>query len=296
MSTFEEKARWIPFASFLLLLVSLPVHAAENPDDLYAKGRFREAQAAYRKLDMDHPTDLRYRYDRGCAAYQGGSFDEAQAAFTSVARRAQEGDVRFRALYNLGNTAYKKNDFAASRDAFIKALALRPDDPDARHNLDLALKALKKQGERKEQGRPDKGAQRKESTESGKGKEGGEKKGGPDRQDGQDQKDGQGSSGQQGDPPKGQEGNTGKQETGPAPGSPGQQEEGRQDLAGELKGRHRGTGQDQRGKPQGMSPAAAMERARAEALLDNTRENRSRGRELRGGQTGSLSVGSGKEW
>lgn len=293
MSAFGEKARTILFACLLLLPISLPVHAADNPDDLYAAGRFREAQAAYQQRDMDHPTDLRYRYDRGCAAYQGGSFDEAQAAFTSVARRAQEGDVKLRALYNLGNTAYKKNDFAAARDAFTKALALRSDDPDARHNLELALTALKKQREQKEQGRQDSGAEQKEGTESGKGKEGGVRKSGPDRQGDQ------GKGGQQGERQKGQEGNTGKQQgqqPGPAPGSRGPQEDGRQDLGGELKGRDMGTGKGAYGKPQGMSPATAMERARAEALLDNTREDRSRAQGLRGGQGGSLSAGSGKEW
>jgi len=176
-------------AAFMaVLLLPDPSRAAQGPDELYAKGRYREAEAAYRKLDLENPTDLRYRYDRGCAAFQAGSLDEAAAAFTSVARRAQKGDLKFRALFNLGSTAYRKGDFAASRD------------------------------------------------------------------------------------------------------------EGKQDLSGELKGRNIGSGSQGGGNPLEMSPAERVERARAEALLNNTRESRARARALHAAPGGPAPVGSGKEW
>ena len=60
----------------LLLAGSLAVagraRAGEDPDQLFRKGRYAEAEKAYADLDMDHPKDVRYRYNRGCAAYQQG--------------------------------------------------------------------------------------------------------------------------------------------------------------------------------------------------------------------------------
>ncbi len=54
--------------------------AVESPDELYRKGRFAEAEKAYARSDMDNPKDLRYRYNRGCAAYQSGDYQAAAAA------------------------------------------------------------------------------------------------------------------------------------------------------------------------------------------------------------------------
>ena len=56
-----------------------------------------------------------------------------------------------------------------------------------------------------------------------------------------------------------------------------------------------GSGNSTAGTPQGMSAAAAMEKQHAEALLDNTKENRGRAQALKGGQ-GYAPVSSGKEW
>jgi Ca-activated chloride channel homolog len=303
MSPLARFATTILMLSALALFFEGAVRAADSADDLYAKGRFKEAEAAYQKLDMDHPKDLRYRYDRGCAAYQGGNLEEARAAFTSVAMRATNEDMKYRALYNLGNTAYKKGDYGAARDSYAQALAVNPGDRDARHNLELSLKALKKEQEaRKEQQSKDgrkggkdgqgKDQQGKDAQQSGKdqGKSG--------QQDGKDkdQKGGADKNGPQRGQDKGQQGGGKPQGRQPGQSPAGQGlEQGKQDLSGELKGKNMGTGNGANGSTRDVSQAAAMERKRAEALLDNTKENRARARELKGVQ-GGIPVGSGKEW
>ncbi|MCP4665675.1 MAG: hypothetical protein GY849_04835 [Deltaproteobacteria bacterium] len=62
---------------------------------MHGKGRFAEAEKAYAAADMDHPRDIRYRYNRGCAAYQNSDYKGALAAFSSVIRRTKEEDTRF---------------------------------------------------------------------------------------------------------------------------------------------------------------------------------------------------------
>lgn len=310
MRGFGKTMRVLFFAGAFLAAPFLQgaARSAEGADALYAKGRYKEAEAAYRKLDMDHPSDLRYRYDRGCAAYQAGSLDEARAAFTSAARRAGDSDVKSRALYNLGNTAYKQNDFAGARDAYRQALAAKPDDADARRNLELSLKALakqkeQKQGQKGEGAKDSPGAQKdgrdRNSDDQGRqqGKDrqqekNGQDRKGKDRQQGKDGQDRPGKDQQQGS--RGADGSKGPK-PGQSAGSP-LEHEGKQDLSGELKGKNMGGQNEANGNPRGMSPEAAMERKRAEALLDNAGENRARARELKSGQGDGIPVGSGKEW
>ena len=124
------------------LMVQTPVKAAESPDELYRQGRYADAENAYARADMDHPRDIRYRYNRGCAAFQGGRYPEAAAAFSSVMRRATDPGLRFRAAYNLGNAAFKQGDFAGAAAHYKQAIAAQPANADARHNLELALRAL----------------------------------------------------------------------------------------------------------------------------------------------------------
>lgn len=307
MKRSDIMTRVLVFSVFVCLLhmpgFSFPkaLYAAENPDGLYADGKYKEAEQAYRKLDMDRPDDLKFRYNRGCAAFQSGSFDAARAAFTSVMRRSSDNDMRFRGLYNLGSTSYKQNDFAAARDFYKQALSLRPGDSDARHNLELALKALKKQQE----------VSKDPKQEDGSEKESGEKQGdkSQDNKDrnsegkDQDTKQGQGESKQPDKP-----GNKGDEKQDQPPGQKpdqgqgtqaGQQDkpgEEKQDLSGELKGQNMGKASGAQAAGREGNSAAIMERKKAEALLNNINENRGRMNRLQGAQGGRGVVGSGKEW
>lgn len=132
-----------------------PVSAADTPDELYRQGQYAEAEQAYARHDMDHPRDIRFRYNRGCAAFQNGQYKEASAAFSSVMKRTENTDIRFRAAFNLGNTTFKQGDYASAADYYKQALVEKPSSEDARYNLELSLRALKKEKEKQEQTQPE---------------------------------------------------------------------------------------------------------------------------------------------
>lgn len=138
--------RVIGFIAYIFILVlgmgAAPAQATDSADNLYRQGRFSEAAEAYARKDMDHPGDIRYRYNRGCAAFQNGQYAEAAAAFTSTLRRAEDPQMRFKAVFNLGNTAFKQGDFTSAAGYYKQALTELPDNMDAKHNLELALRAL----------------------------------------------------------------------------------------------------------------------------------------------------------
>ncbi|MCD6186028.1 MAG: tetratricopeptide repeat protein, partial [Deltaproteobacteria bacterium] len=127
--------------------------ANENPEELYKQGHYEEAEKAFIKKDMDHPEDVRNRYNRGCASFQNSNYKGASAAFRSALKRTDEKQIRFQSAYNLGNSLFKQGDLQASADAFKQAIKLNPGDEDSKYNYGLALKMVeekKKEQEEKE--------------------------------------------------------------------------------------------------------------------------------------------------
>jgi Ca-activated chloride channel family protein len=278
---------------FFGMMCATQAPAQETPDELYRQGRFAEAEKAYALSDMDHPKDIRYRYNRGCAAYQGADYQGATAAFSSVLRRAKDDDMRFRASYNLGNTAFKQGDFESAATYYKQALRYNPTYEDARHNLELALKELDKQKEKKdEKSQSESGTQPKEDSEQS------EEKGDdsdPDQKGKNQDKQGQEKPSEQESQQARDKGEEERQTGSEQTRETGEDEESPQDLSGELKA--------QQSPPEGEEKENASEQAmsmidrkKAEALLDNIKEDRSRFLQFLVPKEKRQGVESGKDW
>ena len=59
-------------------------------------------------------------YRRGVALYRAGHYTDAGEAFESVERE----EVKADALYNLGNTRYKRSDYEGAVEAYEESLTL----------------------------------------------------------------------------------------------------------------------------------------------------------------------------
>jgi Ca-activated chloride channel family protein len=233
------------------------VLAADNPDELYKQGRFAEAEKEYARLDMDHPKDIRYRYNRGCAVYQSSDYQSARAAFSSALRRATDDALRFKAAYNLGNIAYKLRDFESAAANYKQAIRYNPSSEDARYNLELALRSLER-----------------EKTQS------------REEQESENQQD---SGESQGAQRKGKEDGFGSSE-----GKKGQHESPR-DLSGALEALQVPSAEQNEEQTQGSSKSTIDEKM-AEALLDNIQEDRSRFLLFQVPNEKRHGVQSGKDW
>lgn len=284
---------------FTVLMAANTAIARENPDTLYKQGRFAEAEKAYADSDMDRPKDIRFRYNRGCAAYQNSNYQGASAAFSSVLRRTKNNQTLFRAAYNLGNTAFKQGHFAAAANYYKQAILYDSSNSDTRYNLELALRALKKQQERANaQDQSRKGSQKKE-----KGKQGQEEKQIPDKGPGkssqqestdntapksQDKKSQQGASGPK-EPEK-----SDQQATKKSPETGQYEAQSPQDLSGQLESMQ--SLPEQPGEKQRVRSAISIDRKKAEALLDNIKEDRLRFFRYQVPEGKKAGVGSGKDW
>jgi Ca-activated chloride channel family protein len=266
---------------FLCLFPCTNALSGEDPDELYRQGRFNEAEKIYSRADMDHPKDVRYRYNRGCAAYQGSDYKAATAAFSSVLRRTKDRGILFKTAYNIGNASFKKGDFHSAAAFYKQAIVYNPDSDEARYNLEMSLREIERiEREKKEKAQKqcqkdsskngEKGSQQKGSEKNGSsGKRSQEKM--PDQEQSKspetakgDEKDGAGPRKK----PEEQKQTGQSQDQENDEGSP-------KDLSGELRPRQPLPEQNQGEKPQGPS-ISMMDKKRAEALLDNIKEDRSK--------------------
>jgi Ca-activated chloride channel homolog len=257
------------YLAAFILAASFNCAFSANPDRLYKKGQYKEALSSYEKLDIENPKDISYRYNKGCAAYQLKDFKTAQAAFRSVYQRAKDNNMRFKAAYNLGDTAFQSGDMQSSVSFYKEALRINPQSPDARYNLELALKKIKEDEDRKKQQQNQQDNKNQDKEDKNKQNQQDKNNKGNDKQKNQqDQK---------------QKNQNGKDNEKQQPGQ--QQGQGRnkqqqpqqpQNLSGELKAlnpaQQNKEGKDEPNQQQAKSP----DKAKAEALLGNIQEDRSR--------------------
>lgn len=276
---------------FLGLFYSCLALAAENPDELYGQGRFEEAEKAYSRSDMDNPKDIRYRYNRGCAAYQNSDFKGAMAAFSSVLRRSDNEEIQFKADYNLGNAAFKEGNFESAVEQYKEALLSNPESEDAKYNLELALRELEKLKKQKSE------KQKKEGQkETGQSKDTGDTSSSGDKGEDSEQKQAQEQDQKNGKDQK----QSGKQKDDkeksherPDEGQKAEQDTPR-DLSGELRPLQAMAEQDE--DQTADQPGAILDRKKAEALLDNLKEDRSRFLRFQIPEDKKHGVRSGKDW
>jgi len=143
--------------SLLLALAGalFPLRAPASAGSAYRAfhdGDYTSAQAEYERLARESPEDARLRFNAGAAAYRARAFPRAAEHFTG-ALRSRDVALQQQAYYNLGNARYAEGDALPEPQArsqawqqairsYESALKLRPDDPDARHNLDLVRRRL----------------------------------------------------------------------------------------------------------------------------------------------------------
>jgi Ca-activated chloride channel family protein len=276
---------------FFGLFYTCLAQAAESPDKLYGQGRFGEAEKEYARSDMDNPKDIRYRYNRGCAAYQNSDFKGATAAFSSVLRRSDNEDIQFKAAYNLGNAAFKGGNFESAVEQYKEALLSNPESEDAKYNLELALRELEKLKKKKTE------KQKKEGQkETGQSKDTGDTSSSGDKGEDSEQKQAQGQDQKNGKTKK----QSGKQEDDkeksherPDEGQKAEQDTSR-DLSGQLEPLQVMPEQDKGQTPD--QPGAVLDRKKAEALLENLKEDRSRFLRFQIPEDKKHGVRSGKDW
>lgn len=114
---------------------------------LYEKGEFDEALKVYKDALLKSPESPHLHYNIGNALYQKRKFKDAAEEYQK-ALRSDQPLIQEQTFYNLGNSAYRQDKLTDAIEFYKKALQLKPDDMDAKYNLEFVRKKLKEMAQK----------------------------------------------------------------------------------------------------------------------------------------------------
>ncbi|MCL2182457.1 MAG: tetratricopeptide repeat protein [Chitinispirillia bacterium] len=144
------------------MLLVLAMFSFVNADDagnknrkankLYNQGKYEEALKLYEDALLLDPPNGKLKMNRGSAQYKLGDFDGAERSYLDALSSQNEKKVQADAHYNLGNVQYKQGEqlemegnaasargkYSQALENYINTLKLRPNDKDAKWNLQMA--------------------------------------------------------------------------------------------------------------------------------------------------------------
>ncbi len=110
----------------------------------YRDGRFDEALTEYRGAQVLAPELAALALNAGNALFRKGELPDAIREYGNAAL-SDDVEMTSAALYNAGNAFLQAGQMDTAVEAFKGALKLSPDDQDAKHNLEVALKLREQQ-------------------------------------------------------------------------------------------------------------------------------------------------------
>lgn len=114
----------------------------EEGNELYREKKYSQALEKFEEAEKLKPEDTRGTFNKGASLYKLERWEEARDEFQKGAL-SEKRKLRAKSLYNLGNSQFKNGEYAEAVNSYKQSLALNPNDPDARFNLQLALKFKK---------------------------------------------------------------------------------------------------------------------------------------------------------
>jgi tetratricopeptide (TPR) repeat protein len=164
------KPRWV---SKLLGLLGAGGAPNKQAAKAYADGDYDKALQKYAEARLDNPESQALAYNIGNAEYRKKKYDEAIKAYQK-SLHGDDAGLAASSYYNLGNAHFRKGEFAVQsgkqegiedyREAmamYKKSLELRPDNKNAKRNIEVVqarIKELleKQKQDNKQQGNPQK--------------------------------------------------------------------------------------------------------------------------------------------
>ena len=115
----------------------------------YEQGNQPEALTGFEQAARLRPQAAGARFNLADGLYKQRKYDQAEAIYRELAKDSGA-ELAPAAAFNLGNSLYQKQDYAGAIQAYRQALRAKATEEDARRNLELALRALKREQQRQE--------------------------------------------------------------------------------------------------------------------------------------------------
>ena len=132
-------------AAVAVLMVTLmacgptPAQVNNAGHEPYLGGDYAASLTSYQDAQVRAPESGAPYYNTGNTQYRMEEYEAATESFDESLRHA-DGDLRSQGFFNRGNSAFQKELYAEAVEAYKEVLRMNPDDQDAKHNLELALR------------------------------------------------------------------------------------------------------------------------------------------------------------
>ena len=117
-------------------------------NEYYQKGKYDNAEFAYKKATMEDPTSIKANYNLGNALFQQKRYKESITHYKKSAEISTTKNDKHLAYHNLGNAFMQEKDYQNAVDNYKEALKNNPQDDATRYNYALAKNMLKKEQEK----------------------------------------------------------------------------------------------------------------------------------------------------
>ena len=134
----------------LLACGPTPAQVNNSGHEPYLNGDYASALESYQGAQGRAPQSGEPHYNSGNTLYRTEEYEEALQSYDESLRHAK-GDLRSHGFFNRGNTAFQQGQYPEAVEAYEEVLRMNPDDADAKHNLELALKQIPPDEQEEEQ-------------------------------------------------------------------------------------------------------------------------------------------------
>ena len=138
-----------------LLLMASALNDARKANEAFRNGDYETAVQLYRSAISQQPDDARLYYNLGTALSKLGRGEEAMEAYSQFRGLTDNPRERAMADYNAGTMLSENEMYDEAAELFRSALIQNPDDDDARHNFEMALRRQQEQQEQEQQQQQD---------------------------------------------------------------------------------------------------------------------------------------------
>jgi Ca-activated chloride channel family protein len=132
-------------------LAQQAARSVENGNKLYREDKFDQAETAYREALQADEKNTTAQFNLANSLVKQKKTEDADKLLGLLSEEGNNNDLRAKAIYNHGVILTRQKKLEESIGAYKKTLRLKPDDQEARENLEKALMELKKKNPPKKQ-------------------------------------------------------------------------------------------------------------------------------------------------
>ena len=127
-----------------------PAQVNNSGHEAYLNGDHASALESYQDAQVRAPESGEPHYNSGNALYRTEEYEGALQSYDESLRHAA-GELRSHGFFNRGNTAFQQEQYSEAIEAYEEVLRMNPDDADAKHNLELALRRMSPEDEQQQE-------------------------------------------------------------------------------------------------------------------------------------------------